>query len=74
MPWSRTAAASSLDVPSGTGTATAASTTARSAYEPCAAVQATRSPTDTPSTSGPSAATAPAPSTPATWGGGGTPG
>jgi hypothetical protein len=70
MPWSMAAAAISSETASGTRTAAPAGTTALSAYEPGADAQATRSPGERPTTSGPTDSTRPAPSSPRTKGSG----
>src|ERR1700745_2365569 len=57
MPCSITAAAAARSMPLGTLTAAAAGTRTCSAYDPGAPVQATRSPTAKPVTSGPAATT-----------------
>ncbi len=71
MPWSMLAAAISRSTPSGTGTTRSAAITTCSAYPVWGVIaQATRSPTETPSTPAPTAETVPAPSLPATKGSG----
>ena len=65
------AAPTSKPTASGSATTALAATTMRSANAPCTTVAATRSPTATVSTPGPTAVTTPAASPPGTKGGGG---